>query len=110
MPVGNSAYEPPSYNREEEEEQKLADKVYDWWESLNEQEQFDIMYDHFPDEIEMETDNVDKFFGDMVWENQLDVYLTENHLTEEELLAQKDWYDPDLELEERKLEEEMDYE
>ena len=104
-----SEYDVPTYNREEEEEQKLTDKVYDWFESLSEQEQFDIMYDHFPDEIDKETD-VDKFFGDMVWENQLDVYLTENHLTEEELLAQKDWYDPDIELEERKLEEEMDYE
>jgi len=104
-----SEYDVPSYNKEEEEEQKLTDKVYDWFESLSEQEQFDIMYDHFPDEITVETD-VDKFFGDMVWENQLDVYLTENHLTEEELLAQKDWYDPDIELEERKLEEEMDYE
>ena len=97
-----SEYDVPTYNREEEEEQKLVDKVYDWWESLTEQEQFDIMYDHFPD--------VDKFFGDMVWENQLDVYLTENHLTDEELEAQKDWYDPDLELEERKLEEEFDCE
>jgi len=104
-----SEYDVPTYNKEEEEEQKLADKVYDWFESLSEQEQFDIMYDHFPDEIDKETD-VDKFFGDMVWENQLDVYLTENHLTEEELLAQQDWYDPDIELEERKLEEEMDYE
>ena len=104
-----SEYDVPTYNREEEEEQKLVDKVYDWWESLTEQEQFDIMYDHFPDEIEMETD-VDKFFGDMVWENQLDVYLTENHLTNEELEAQKDWYDEDLELEERKLEEEMNIE
>ena len=104
-----SEYDVPSYNKEEEEEQKLTDKVYDWFESLSEQEQFDIMYDHFPDEIEMETD-VDKMFGDMVWENQLDVYLTENHLTDEELEAQKDWYDPDLELEERKLEEEFDCE
>ena len=72
-----SEYDVPTYNREEEEEQKLVDKVYDWWESLTEQEQFDIMYDHFPDE---------------------------------ELEAQKDWYDPDLEIEERKLEEEFDCE
>ena len=104
-----SEYDVPTYNKEEEEEQKLADKVYDWWESLTEQEQFDIMIDHYPDEIDKETD-IDKMFGDMQWCYQLDVYLTENHLTEEELLAQQDWYDPDIELEERKLEEEMDCE
>ena len=108
MTIGNGP-EPPEYNKEDEMEQKLADKVYDWWDDMTEREQSDIMYDHYPDEIDKETD-IDKMFGDMEWCYQLDVYLTENHITDEELEAQQDWYDEDLELEERKLEEEMDYE
>ena len=39
MPIGNSAYEPPEYNKEEEMENREMDRVYSWWDSLGEQEQ-----------------------------------------------------------------------
>ena len=83
MPVGNSAYEPPTYNKEEEEEQKLADKVYDWWDSMTDQEQFDLMLEWYPTEITKDTD-IDKLFGDMGWENQLWIYQRENKCTDGE--------------------------
>ena len=51
-------------------------KVYDWWKSLSEQEQYDLMNDWYPAAIEEDTD-IDKFFGDMPDREQLWIYERE---------------------------------
>ncbi|MDD2778480.1 MAG: hypothetical protein PHI16_06300 [Methanocellales archaeon] len=52
------------------------DKVYDWWNSLSEQEQYDLMLDWYPEAIKEDTD-IDKFFGDMPDREQLWIYEKE---------------------------------
>jgi len=76
---------PDYYNgvdRIREAEQKLFDEVYDWWDSLTEEEQFKILLDWYPMEITKDTD-IDKFFGDMGSERQLHIYKEENGFGEE---------------------------
>lgn len=51
-------------------------EVYDWWESLSEQEQFDIMLNWYPEEVHKDTD-IDKMFGDMPSDYQMWIYKRE---------------------------------
>ena len=107
MPIGNGPDYYTGYNKEEEIEKKLVDRVENWWNGIDNYYKCELLKDYTEENEKFEPDYI---WCQLEWCYQLDVYLTENHLTEEELLAQKDWYDPDIELEERKLEEEMDYE
>lgn len=100
MPIGNGP-EPPEYDKEKEMEMREMNKVYDWWETLSEQEQWDIIADYMPENINEETDPNEEY-GDMLWDEQFDIYRDNNpreFLTEEE----KDNIIADIEYEERKL-------
>ena len=73
-------------NKEEDKFFKFMDKVYDWWNSLTDEKQFDIVVDFYPDEVTEDT-NIDKFFGDMANKYQTKIYLANNPdelLTKEE--------------------------
>ena len=107
MPVGSSAYEPPSYNKEEEMENREMDRVYSWWDSLGEQEQYNLILDWYPNELNKD-DDVDSFFGDMPNEKQLWIWKRENNLTDEDIEGQKDMAG-DMEYEERKDMESEDF-
>ena len=76
-------------DREGEMEQRLMDKVYEWWDSLGEQEQYDLILDWYPNELN-EDDDVDSFFGDMPNEKQLWIWKRENNLTDEDIEGQRD--------------------
>jgi len=69
-------------DRTREAEQKLMDEVYGWWDSLTEEEQLKVLLDWYPMEITKDTD-IDKFFGDMGSERQLNIYKEENGYGEE---------------------------
>ena len=64
-------------NREEDERVKLMDKVYDWWESLSEEEQYDIISNWCPEDITKESD-ADDMFGNMLWSEQFRIYKDNN--------------------------------
>ena len=51
--------------------------VYEWWGSLTEEKQLEIMMDWYPTEVHKDTD-IDKMFGDMANEYQLEIYRGEN--------------------------------
>ena len=51
-------------------------KVYNWWYDLNEQEQYNLILNWYPEAIEEDTD-IDKFFGDMPDREQLEIYEKE---------------------------------
>jgi len=73
-------------NKKEDRQIKFMDRVYDWWEGLTEQKQFDIMLAWYPTEVHKDTD-IDKMFGDMANTHQTEIYLDNNPaelLTEEE--------------------------
>lgn len=89
-------------DREGEKEQILFDKVYAWWDSLSDEEQYNIIATRYADyPITKETD-IDKFFGDMPNDTQLWMYKRENESTDEDIEGQKG-IAGDMEYEERKL-------
>jgi len=88
-------------DREREKEQRILDKCYEWWDSLSEEEQYNLMLDWYPNEFD-EDDDGDSFFGDMPNDKQLWIWKRENKLTEEDIEGQKDLAG-DMEYEERKL-------
>ena len=47
--------------------------VYKWWGNLTELRQYEIMLNWYPTEVKEDTD-IDKMFGDMPFENQLEIY------------------------------------
>jgi len=99
--IGNSP-DLPEYDKEREMEQREMDECYDWWDSLSDFEQYEIIATRYADyPITKETD-IDKFFGDMTGDEQLWIYKRENKLTEEDIQGQRDMAG-DLEYEERKL-------
>ena len=75
-------------DKEREKEQRLMDRVYEWWDSLDEQEQYDLMQDWYPNEFR-EDDDGDSFFGKMPNDKQLWIWRRETNpapeLTQEEI-------------------------
>ena len=51
-------------------------QIYDWWDSLSEERQLEIMTSYFPDEVKEDTD-IDKMFGDMPDGYQIWIYRRE---------------------------------
>lgn len=76
-------------DREAEKEQISFDKVYAWWDSLSDEEQYNTMLNWYPNEF-TEDDDADAFFGDMPSDKQLWIYKRENKLTEEDIEGRKD--------------------
>jgi len=72
--IGDLQYHEKKVRKNEKE---VMDKVYDWWESLTEQKQFDIMLNWYPTEVHKDTD-IDKMFGDMENKYQTEIYLGNN--------------------------------
>jgi len=64
-------------NKVEDEQIKLQDTVYDWWESLTEQKQYDIISNWCPEDITEESD-ADDMFGNMLWNEQFRIYKANN--------------------------------
>ena len=54
----------------------FMNKVYDWWESLGEERQLEIMTGYYPNEVQEDTD-IDKMFGDMPNSFQIWIYKKE---------------------------------
>ena len=54
-------------------ENQKKEIVYKWWGNLTELRQYEIMLGWYPTEVKEDTD-IDKMFGDMPFENQLEIY------------------------------------
>lgn len=52
--------------------------VYKWWGNLTDMRQYEIILTWYPTEVKEDTD-IDKFFGDMPFENQLEIYEGEEN-------------------------------
>ena len=99
MPIGNSP-DLPEYDKEREMGQREMNIVYKWWDSLSEEEQYNLMLDYYPNDF-MEND-ADDVFDDLSSDDKLRIWRSENKLTEEDIEGQKD-IAGDFEYEERKL-------
>ena len=76
MPIGNSKYEPPTYDPEKEKQVKLQDEVELWW---NDQEQGikeEYMEEYYPDKSHLH--DADELFEGLDWKRKLELYLDKN--------------------------------
>jgi len=101
MPIGNSP-DLPEYDKEREMEQRLIDKVYLWWDSLDNEDQHKLILDYYPNTF-TENDNANDFFDNLINDGKLWIWERENNLTEEDLQGQRDMAG-DLEYERRRIE------
>lgn len=62
---------------EEIEESNQKEAVYKWWKRLTDMRQYEIILTWYPTEVKEDTD-IDKFFGDMPYKYQLEIYEGEN--------------------------------
>ena len=85
--IGDLQYHEKKVRKNEKE---TMDKVYDWWESLTEQKQFDIMLNWYPTEVHKDT-NIDKMFGDMDHKYQTEIYLGNQPADKRLLKVQEPW-------------------
>ena len=79
-------------NKVEDRQVKLQDIVYDWWGSLTEQEQYNIISNWCPEDITEESD-ADDMFGNMLWNEQFDIYKYNNP---KEFMSTNELYDGDV--------------
>jgi hypothetical protein len=87
-------------DRGAEQEETIFCKIYSWWDSLTDEEQYNLMTDYYPNDS-MEDDGND-FFDDLSSDDKLRIWKIENNYTEEDVQGQKDMAG-DMEYEERKL-------
>ena len=80
-------------NKVEDKQVKLQDKVYDWWESLGEQEQWDIIEGCIGIENMNEETNPDEEYGNLSWDEQFEIYKYNNP---KEFMSPNELYDCDV--------------
>ena len=61
---------------EKRRENCALEAIHKWWKSLTDMRQYEIILSWYPTEVKEDTD-IDKFFGDMPFENQLEIYEKE---------------------------------
>jgi len=77
-------------NKVEDDQVKLQDKVYNWWESLTEQEQWDIIEDNIGIENMNKETNPDEEYGNLSWVWQFGIYKDKNP---QEFMSPNELYD-----------------
>ena len=76
MRIGKDGYDVPEYNPDEEKQIKLQDEVQKWWDNLDDNLQFELLEDYYPDRIG--TDDEDGMYDGLDWEQKLEIYLDRN--------------------------------
>ena len=67
----------------------MLNKCYDWWDSLELEEQYKVLLDWFPMGVKKDTD-IEKFWGDLPEDTKWWIYEHENKCTEEDIEGQRD--------------------
>ena len=75
MPIGNGP-DIPSYDREREKEQKLANEVNTWWFNLDESEKLILLESTYPDQVGMIS--CDELWERTSWKHQLEIFKEAN--------------------------------
>ena len=76
MRIGKDGYDVPEYNQDEEKQIKLQDEVQKWWDNLDDNLQFELIEDYYPDRIGI--DDEDEMYDGLDWEQKLEIYLGRN--------------------------------
>ena len=76
MPIGDGPDYYNGINREEDKRVKLADKVNEWWEDLDESEKLDVIEGIYPNEVGLI--DSDELWERTDWKIRLDSYKEAN--------------------------------
>ena len=76
MPIGNGPDYYSGINREEDRRVKLEDEIQEWWESLDDNEQFELMDIEYPDHAHLL--DLEGMWEGLDWETKLDIWRREN--------------------------------
>ena len=71
MPIGDGP-DIPSYNKDEEEQLRLKEKVDKWWFDLEENYKYELIEIYYTDDAYLL--NVDVMWNGLNWEDKLDIY------------------------------------
>jgi len=74
MPIGNGP-DIPSYNKDEEKQIRLQEKVDKWWYSLDDNYKLELIECYYPDEAY--NMNVDIMWSSLDWNDKWDIYRDE---------------------------------
>ena len=75
MPIGDGP-DIPSYNKDEEEQLRLQEKVDKWWFDLEENYKYELIEIYYTDDAYLL--NVDVMWNNLGWEDKLDIYRGEH--------------------------------
>lgn len=71
MPIGNGP-DIEQFDREEEDEQKLHEKVAEWWRDLDGSYRFELLEPYYPDKLHLM--GMDDAWNGLIWQDKLDIY------------------------------------
>lgn len=72
MRIGKEGYDVPTYNPDEEKQIKLQDEVQEWWDNLDDNLQFELIEDYYPDKAHL-LDTIEMWNG-LEWEDKYQIY------------------------------------
>ena len=62
-------------NRAEDLQVKLSDKIDEWWNYLDESEQYELLEPYYPDKAQLM--GTTEMWEGLSWEDKVDIYLEE---------------------------------
>ena len=65
----------PSYNKEEDKRIKLAEKIDEWWNSLEDSEQFELLEPYYPDKLHLM--EMDEAWEGLDWSEKVSLWEEE---------------------------------
>ena len=75
MPIGNGP-DIPSYNKDEEEQLRLKEKVEEWWHELEENYKYELIENYYLDDAYLLS--VDVMWNGLDWNDKWDIYRGEH--------------------------------
>ena len=82
-PIGNGPDYYIGVNENEERIMALADKMDEWWNSLDDSHKFELLEPYYPDELHLM--GMDEAWERLSWEDQLEAYKDNNGYNEVEV-------------------------
>jgi len=75
MPIGNGP-DIEQFNRKEEEQIRLQDKVEKWWYSLDDNYKYELLESYYPDGLNLM--EMDEAWNGLNWDDKWDIYAEVN--------------------------------
>ena len=73
--IGKDGYDVPTYNKEEEEQLQLQEKVDKWWYNLDDNYKFELIESYYPDKAHLM--GLEEMWKGLDWNDKWDIYRGE---------------------------------